>query len=152
MSLSADELYLIDSLLKKLGNHHNANKVKENYYEGKNRLKDLKISIPPSLKLVDAVVGWAGTAVDVLEERLDLEGYIGADALGLNDIFRANDLDLESGLGHKDALIYGTGFVFVGKGKDGEADPLITIESPKRATAIYDMRTRRLAAAILVTI
>lgn len=151
MSLSADELYLIDSLLKKLGNHHNANKVKENYYEGKNRLKDLKISIPPSLKLVDAVVGWAGTAVDVLEERLDLEGYIGADALGLNDIFRANDLDLESGLGHKDALIYGTGFVFVGKGKDGEADPLITIESPKRATAIYDMRTRRLAAAILVT-
>lgn len=151
MSLSQDELGLIRSLAKKLSLHQGENSVKENYYEGKNRLKDLGISIPPSLKLVDAVVGWSGTAVDVLEERLDFEGYIGADTLGLNDIFRANDLDLESGLGHKDALIYGTGFVFVGKGREGEADPLITIESPKRATAIYDMRTRRLGAALLVT-
>lgn len=151
MSLSQDELGLIRSLAKKLSRHQSDNAVKENYYEGKNRLKDLNISIPPSLKLVDAVVGWSGTAVDVLEERLDFEGYIGADTLGLNEIFRANDLDLESGLGHKDALIYGTGFVFVGKGREGEADPLITIESPKRATAIYDMRTRRLGAALLVT-
>lgn len=150
MSLSPDELALIQHLVSKLEDHHVSNEIKENYYEGKQRLKDLNISIPPSLKLVSSVVGWAGTAVDVLEERLDFEGYIGADTLGLNDIFRANELDLESSLGHKDALIYGTGFVFVGKGMEGEADPLITIESPKKATAIYDMRTRRISAAILL--
>jgi hypothetical protein len=150
MSLSPDELDLIQGLVKKLGNHYRGNEIKEHYYEGKQRLKDLNISIPPSLKLVDSVVGWAGTAVDVLEERLDFEGFIGADNLGLNDIYRANELDLESSLGHKDALIYGTGFVFVGKGMDGEADPLITIESPKKATAVYDMRSRRISAALLV--
>jgi hypothetical protein len=150
MSLSTDELGLILHLLKRLKDHNTSNIVKENYYEGKNRLKDLNISIPPGLRLLDSVVGWAGTAVDVLEERLDFEGFIGADTLGLNEIYRANDLDMESGLGHKDALIYGTGFVFVGKGKDGEADPLITIESPKKATATYDMRTRRLSAALLI--
>jgi hypothetical protein len=149
MSLTSDELGLIDILLKKLKHHDTKNGELERYYEGKNRLKDLGISVPPTLRLLDSVVGWAGTAVDVLEERLDLEGFIG-DNFGLNDIFRANDLDLEASLGHKDALIYGVGFIVVGKGSTGEPDPLITIESPKKMTGIYDMRTRRLAAALLV--
>lgn len=150
MSLTIDELGLIKHLVKKIVHHDRKNAELERYYEGKNRLKDLNISIPPSLKLVDSVVGWAGTAVDVLEERLDLEGFIGADNVGLEDIFRANDLDLSASMGHKDALIYGVGFIFVGKGMEGEPDPLITIESPKKATAIYDLRTRRITAALLV--
>lgn len=150
MSLSQDELGLIQALAKKLNGHDHKNHQLASYYEGKNRLKDLRISIPPQLTTVETVVGWAGTAVDVLEERLDFEGFIGADNLGLNEIYRANDLDLESSLGHKDALIYGTGFVVVGKGMDGEPDPLITIESPKKMTAVYDMRTRRLSAAMLL--
>jgi hypothetical protein len=149
MSLTPEELGLVQRLVTKLSLHHRSNDVKEQYYEGKQHLKDLNISIPPSLKLIRSVVGWAGTAVDVLEERLDFEGYIN-DNYGLNEIYQMNELDLESGLGHKDALVYGTGFVFVGKGRDGEPDPLITIESPKKATAIYDMRSRRIAAAILV--
>lgn len=149
MSLTPEELALIQHLVTKLARHHRSNEVKEHYYEGKQRLKDLNISIPPSLKLINSVVGWAGTAVDVLEERLDFEGYIN-DNYGLSDIYQMNELDLESGLGHKDALVYGTGFVFVGKGREGEPDPLITIESPKKATAIYDMRTRRISAALLV--
>lgn len=150
MSLTTEELGIVTRLFKQLRHHDGKNHVLENYYEGKTRLKDLNISVPPALKLVDSVVGWAGTAVDVLEERLDFEGYIGGDAFGLNDIFRANELDLEASMGHKDALIYGVGFVFVGKGSDGEPDPLITIESPKKATAVYDLRTRRLSAALLV--
>jgi hypothetical protein len=150
MSLSIDELLLTEQLVKKLQHHAYKNMVLEQYYEGKNRLKDLRISIPPQLTTVESVVGWAGTAIDVLDERLDFEGYIGADTLGVNEIYRANELDLEAPLGHKDSLIYGTGFVTVGKGMDGEADPLITIESPKRMTALYDMRTRRTAAALLL--
>lgn len=150
MSLSNDEIDLIQKLVRKLDGHHAKNETFEHYYEGKNRLKDLNISIPPQLTAVESVVGWAGTAVDVIEERLDFEGYIAPDTLGLNDVYRANDLDIESGMGHKDALIYGTGFIVVGKGADGEPDPLITIESPKRMTSIYDLRKRRQVAAIAV--
>ncbi len=149
MSLSADELGLINYLFKKLQSHDAKNAMLESYYEGKNRLKDLRISIPPQLTTVETVVGWAGTTVDVLEERLDFEGYIGGDTLGLNEIYRANELDLESSLGHRDALAMGTGFVVVGKGAPGEADPLITIESPRTMTVLYDVRTRRLEAALL---
>jgi hypothetical protein len=150
MSLTADELGLIQFLFKQLQSHDSKNIHLERYYEGRQRLKDLRISIPPQLTAVESVVGWAGTAVDVLEERLDLEGFIGPEMLGINEIFRANELDLESSMGHKDALIYGTGFVTVGRGREGEADPLITIESPKKMTTLYDLRTRRLSAALLV--
>lgn len=149
MSLTNDEVLLIEALVEKLRRHQWQNAIRERYYESKNRLKDLNISIPPGLKNLDTVVGWGGTVVDVLEERLDFEGYIGGDQFGLSEIYRANELDLESSQGHKDALIYGTGFVFIGKGMEGEPDPLITIESPKRATAMYDMRTRRPIAALL---
>lgn len=149
MSLTNEELVLIQTLVEKLRDHQWQNATRERYYEGKNRLKDLNISVPPGLKSLDTVVGWAGIVCDVLEERLDFEGYTGGEQFGLNEIYRANELDLESSQGHKDALIYGTGFVFVGKGMDGEPDPLITIESPKRATAIFDMRTRRPIAALL---
>lgn len=149
MSLTPEEVALIQRLVKKLGHHYRGNETKEAYYEGKQRLKDLNISIPPTLKLVSAVVGWAGTSVDVLEERLDFEGFMG-DNFGLNDIYRANELDLESGLGHKDALVYGTGMVFVGTGRQGEPNPLITIESPMKSTYVYDMRARRISAALLV--
>jgi hypothetical protein len=149
MSLSPEESNLISVLSDKLMDHQFQNSVRECYYEGKQRLKDLQISVPPSLRMLNSVVGWAGTAVDVLEERLDFEGWIGGANLGLDTIYRANELDLESSQGHKDALINGVSFVFVGKGMEGEPDPLITIESPKRATAIYDMRTRRPIAALL---
>lgn len=150
MTLTPDEIGLIEHLIKKLQGHDGKNYLVERYYEGKNKLKDLRISIPPQLTAIETVVGWAGTAVDVLEERLDLEGFLAPENLGVNDIFRANELDLESSLGHKDALIFGTGFVTVGRGMDGEADPLITIESPKKMTSLYDLRTRRLSAALLV--
>lgn len=150
MSLTAEELVLIEHLVKKLDNHRSKNDELEQYYEGKNRLKDLRISLPPQLTAVEAVVGWSGTAVDVLEERLDFEGYLGGDSFGLNEIYRANHLDLEASLGHKDAFIFGAGFVTIGNGYSGEADPLITIESPNRMTALYDLRTRRVSAALLL--
>jgi hypothetical protein len=150
MSLSPDELGLLEYLYQKLQKHDPKNYVLQRYYEGRNKLKDLRISIPPQLTAVETVVGWSGTAVDVLEERLDLEGYIAPDDLGVNEIFRANELDLESSMGHKDALVFGTGFVTIGRGMDREPDPLITIESPKKMTALYDLRTRRLSSALLV--
>ena len=148
MSLSAAEVALIEKLAGKIEHHLPSNYKREQYFNGKNRLKDLRISIPPALTTVETVVGWPGTTVNVLEERLDLEGFIGPDTFGVNDIFRANDLDSESSLAHLDALIYGVGFIVVGRGLDGEADPLITVESPKTMTAVYDMRSRRVTAAI----
>lgn len=148
--MTPDELQLAEELTTKLQGYETRNHELEKYYEGKNRIKDFRISIPPQLSNVESVVGWPGTTIQVLEERLDFEGYIGPDDLGLNEIYRENDLDVESSLGHLDALIYGTGFIVVGSGRDGEPNPLVTVESPRKMTGHYDMRSRRLSSAISV--
>jgi hypothetical protein len=148
MTLSDSELQILTGLRKKLGSHTERNLILEAYFNGRNRLKDLRISIPPQLTTVESVVGWPGTAVQVLEERLDFEGYIGNDTLGLDTVYRDNEIDIEQSLAHIDSLIYGVSFIVVGKGVNGEADPLITVESPKRMTGEYDLRLRRLTSAL----
>ena len=146
--LSDDERDLITYLLEQVDRHAPVNAVKAAYYEGEQRIRDFGISVPPLMRSIETVVGWPGTTVDVLEERLDLEDFLspGAD-LGLSGIFQANDLDVEAPLAHLDALIYGIAFVAVGSGGDGEPDPLVTVESPMNMTALYDPRLRRLSAA-----
>ena len=121
-----------------------ANLEKSRYYDGKYRLKDLGISIPPSLRFVDAVIGWPGTAVDVLEERLDFEGWSDD---GLDVVFRANDLDVTAPTAHLDALIFGTSFVTVTRGGEGEPDVLVNVVAPTEMVVTRDNRTGRVVEA-----
>ncbi len=148
MALSDSERDTIKRLTAQLESYDPRNIEKQSYYEGRDRVKDLGISIPPRLKTVQAVVGWPGTAVDVLEERLDLVAVAGPDSLDVESIFRANKLAVESSLAHLDALIFGVGFICVGAGGVGEPSPLVTLESPLRMTGEYDARTRRLKTAL----
>lgn len=146
--LSQDEQFQLDYLLGRLYAFEAKNKVKEAYYEGEQRVRNLGIAIPPKvLNAINTVVGWSGTAVDVLEERLDWLGWDEFSDFGLADIFNQNDLDVDAGLGHLDALIYGIAFVCVGTGQDGEPDQLITVESPRDMTGKWNGRTRRLESA-----
>ena len=115
------------------------NAVKGKYYDGLQRIKDLGISLPPQMRSIDTVVGWPGTTVDVMEERLDFEGWTGDD---LDEVYRENRLSVEAPQAHLDALIYGTSFVAVSTGGDGEPDPLITVESPTSITGARLARPR----------
>jgi len=91
-------------------------------------------------------LGWAGTVVDALEERIQLLGWNDpSESLGLDDVFAGNLLEVESGLSHLDALVYGVGFVKVGRGDDG---PAVTVEPTTGTTGIWDYRLRRLSAAL----
>lgn len=125
---------------------------KEAYYEGKQRVRKLGIAIPPSLRDLEISVGWPTTVVDVLEERLDFQGWASPDGdpYGLAEVYEDNGLDVEAPLAHTDALIYGTSFVVVGAGFDGEPSPLVTIESPLNVTGDYDGRLRRMTQAFAI--
>lgn len=152
MSLNSNELGNVEGLYKRLQKYDGKNNEKELFYTGKNKVKSLGIAIDPRLIKVSTGLDWVKTVVNVFEERLDFQGYLDkTDSFGLQKIFLANELALESTLAHRDSLIYGVSFVAVGRGIDGEADPLITVESPKRFTADYNMRTRRLDSALSVT-
>lgn len=152
VTLSDDETRLLDQLSQRLSVHNGANDTAVRYYEGTQTVPQFGISIPPSMRNAEIVAGWGGTVVDVLEERLDWLGWTseGSD-FGLDEIYAANSLDVDSGMAHLDALIFGTSFVAVGTGAAGEPTPLVTPHSPRGMTGLWDARSRRLSAALAVS-
>lgn len=152
-SLASDDLSAITGLLAQLAFHQPSNLEAECYYEAKQQVAHMGIAVPPEVaSRIAPVVGWGGTVVDVIEERLDWQGWADLDdGLGLAEVFAANSLDVESGFGHLDALLFGMSFVRVGSGSDGEPSPLVTVHSPRSTTGLWNPRARRLDVALSVT-
>ena len=126
------------------------NALKARYYDGKQRVQDLKISLPPSMANLPAVVGWPAMVVDVLEERLDFEGWTDP---AFDSLYQSNDLDVVSSMAHTDALIYGTSFLVVGTGDVGAGEPEVTVRSvsPNEMTAVRNPLTGLVESAVHFT-
>lgn len=143
---SREEKALVDSMLAQIVAHSAANREHESYYDGSFTAHLLNISTPEHIgRMLKTVSGWAGTAVDVLEERLDFLGYADDD---LVEAFETNALDEESGQVHLDTLIYGIGFVSVTGGGEGEPEQLIRGHDANNTTGILNPRTRLFDAAL----
>jgi hypothetical protein len=153
LAVSREESDLIDWHLDRLAKFNRANAIAEAYFEGRQRVRDLGISIPPSLRTIEVVVGWPGTTLEALEERLDWMGWTSSasgDPFGLDEVYLSNGLDVEASLLHVDALLYGVGYAIVGAGEPGEPNPLVTVESARNVTGAWDGRLRRLSSAVSV--
>jgi hypothetical protein len=168
MPLSDDEKATLARLETEIhrGWHHNH--VMDAYYDGRQRLEQLGLAIPPELRRFLTIVAWPGTYVDAIEERIDLEGFVLPEATDADaelwKIWQANGLDEESQLGHLDALIRRRAFIVIGAGDDtpdalsaaaGDGDrdatmPLITVESADEVAVEISPRTRRVSAAAKV--
>lgn len=145
------ELHMIESMAARLVHYSAANRDAEEYYDGSYVTENFGISIPPRMQGLDTVAGWGGTVVDVLEERLDWLGWTSeGEDYGLDQVYAENGLDIDSGMAHLDALIFGVSFVTVGAGWDGEPSPLVTPHSPKDLTVTWDRRSRRASSALAV--
>lgn len=148
---SEDELRLVEAMSNSLVAYGVPNAEAVNRYEGSWTVTQFGISIPPSMSGLQTPVGWPGSVVDVLEERLDWLGWASdGEDFGLPAIYSANGLDVDSGMAHLDSLIFGTSFVTVGSGATGEPNPLVTPHSPRTMTGVWDSRRRLLSSAMSV--
>lgn len=153
LRLSKAEAESVQGLRLRLQNVAFRNREKSALYEGKRSAEDLGISAPKGLpEIIRAVIGWPGTVVDVLEERLEFRGWAGADGLNLDVVYDDNQLAVEAGRGHLDGLIYGCGFITAGRGEPGEPDVLVSVESTESATVEWDYRLRRARAGLSRTL
>ncbi|MCA1841083.1 MAG: phage portal protein [Actinobacteria bacterium] len=134
----------VDKLYDLLTEYSSANFKAEQYYEGDVVVDKLNISTPPILNHIKTVIGWPGTCVDVLEERLDFLGWDDDGKFGLEDAFIDNSMDNESSLADLDTLIYGTGFISISTGFNDLPPAIVTAESPLHTTGLWDRRARRL--------
>lgn len=132
------------------------NLLRTHYYDGKNRMKDLGIAIPPQLKRIETVVGWPAKAVDVLANRVRFDGFVAADddqdPLGLSATLRDNDFNAELAQATRSALMHGCAFVSVSNGDpdQGEPDVVVRFRSALFASGLWDIKRRRLSAALTV--
>lgn len=146
-----------NELVNELRNCKQVLKQNLDYYESKHRLQAIGVATPPEMRALYAQVGWPRTYVDSLEERLDVEGFRMADSPDgdkrLWDWWQANNLDIESSLGHTEALIHGTAYITVAAPdkKNPFLDPtvpVIRVESPATMYADVDPLTGRVTRAL----
>lgn len=75
IGLADEDRDFVHSLVHLWHDKRRRNLVRHDYYTMHNRLKDLGISIPPSLRTLDAACGWGKKAVDVMVEHSKFDGW-----------------------------------------------------------------------------
>jgi hypothetical protein len=155
--LSPADQDVLTGLFLRLSSTMSRNLLRRQYYDHKNTLKDLGISIPPQLKSVETVVGWPAKAVDVLARRVHLEGFYlsGSSALedsGFNDLVEENRLLLNSEQAVTSALMMAPAFVTVTAGDVAAGEPraLVTYRSALYATGEWDSRRGMLRSGLSI--
>lgn len=155
---SAADRDLFETLYRRLIRVRKRNLVRRRYYEYRASLKDLGISIPPTLREIDTVIGWPAKAVDAMNRRIRFDGFTRSDAgsvadLGIEEIDAANGMAALIPQVHLQSLLHATAFAFVTMGDvaAGEPEVLFTAASAEWATGMWDPRRRQLSSALVIT-
>ena len=130
----------IENLKRKLRYKKRRVAVRYKYYEQKERVRDLGISTPPDLRLWMGTLGWCGTAVDSLADRLIFDGF-GNDILGLNEILDENNKDILTQSAILSALISSCSFFYI---TTENGKPKIRVIDGMHATGVIDPTTMML--------
>lgn len=151
MALSPTEIDLID----KLKHSHDATAIEDErmlrYYQGRQRLEQLGMAIPPSMRRFLVIANWGrvvvGTKADRQQVRsLYLPGEETADPQ-LRAIWDGSNLDAHVQMFNRDRMIFGRAFLSVGSNEDNPSLPLVRVESPREMTAQVDVRREVVTAA-----
>lgn len=84
--------------------------LKYRYYEAEQEVRDLGISMPVKLLMLQSGLGWASKAVDVIADRLNFDAFEN-DRLGLNQLHEIADETEAVDQAKVDARIAGCAFV-----------------------------------------
>lgn len=151
MALTPSEVALIDRMKRDLDANAINDERLERYYRGTQRIEQLGMAIPPSMRRFLVVVNWPRVVVDTIEHRqnvrsLILPGEETADPQ-LRAIWDASNLDAHVKMFNRDRMIYGRAFMSVGTNEDDRSLPLVRVESPREMTALVDIRREKVTAA-----
>lgn len=126
------------------------NVMQRRYYDGKNRLEDLGISIPPHLLHIETVVGWPTKAVDSLAVRSRFDGFTFPESS--NEAFtlllEENNFKQKCNQAVTSELISSCAFMTVSKGGTNDPDVIASVYSAENAAAIWDSRKGRIKYGI----
>ena len=152
--LTDEEKSLVAELHRSLIRKRRRHLELSRYYLGTQHVQTLGLSVPPELRGFEFPLNWPRVNVDAIEHRQDIKGFLRpgedrADA-ALREGWEANNLDSESSLVHKEALVQGHAFVTVSTNEEDSEHPLVHVEPSQQMVAKIDPRLRRMVASLRV--
>lgn len=119
MILPDDAQLMLNAMRQQLSQKLRKNQILENYHEGKYKVKNLEIAVPPSLAAIGAVSDWPGTVIDAYHERMNFEGWADGGRFGMTAL--SDQLGASSAVSSStfDALLFGVGFHMYERTVDG---------------------------------
>lgn len=151
MALSTAERDVIEQLEQEARRTRKADAQLLAYYRGRQRVEQLGMAIPPTMRHFLVVVNWPRVVVDTIEARqqvrsLILPGQETADPK-LRAIWDANNLTAHTTMFNRDRMIYGRAFMSVGTNASDVALPKVRVESPRSMAALVDVAEERMDGA-----
>lgn len=125
-------------LRRKLNQKRHRVELRYDYYNMKNALHDFNITMPKEWRWLKETLGWCGTAVDSLADRLVFRGWKN-DNFDLQEIFNMNNKDIFFDSAILSACISACSFVYISAGDDGF--PVLEVIDGGNATGIIDSTT-----------
>lgn len=122
------------------------------YYEMRNPVKDFGIAIPPNLKRVDEVVGWAQKAVDVRANRSIFDGFVfrGESDPTFDALVTQNRLRQLVRMATRSMLTHGCSAITVMRGAAGQPAAKVRAFSANQCCMLWDKDTDGLRAGIVL--
>jgi hypothetical protein len=148
--LDDDEQATFDVLWSQLQAKAARNLLRASYYDGKRAIRQVGTVIPPQYYRLGIVLGWSAKAVDVLNRRCNLDGFVWPEGnlldLGGDELWQSNHLGTEVSSGLTSSLIHATSFLITTRGDPAAGEPaaLIHAKDALNATGTWNARTRQL--------
>ena len=102
----------VEYLRRKLSAKTSRIRTRYEYYEMKNRVKDLNVSTPAQLRWLNEVLGWCSKGVDTLADRLVFREFKN-DNFGINEIVQVNNPDILFDSAILAAMISSCSFIYI---------------------------------------
>lgn len=153
--LREDEVLVLRKLADQLGKKQQRNQLLSAYYDGHAALKDLGISLPPSMRAIRAALGWPAKAVRALAHKHAFEGF-SLDGVGnpfeLDEMLQKNRFELDLLQGITSAYKHACSFIVTTLGDEAAGQPkvMVQVRDAEWSTAIWDPQLREITAFLAV--
>lgn len=150
--LGGEERRAVEALLDVLARNQARNAERTAYYEGRQRVKNIGIAVPPQLAAgLEVSCCWPQKTVEALQSRSAFDGFVASDA-GVSERLAAfsarNDLRARYSRAVIPQLVHGCAFATLTRRPDGAAS--VRFRSAQTASALWDGEADRVAAGLAV--
>ncbi len=137
----------LEKLRKKLSQKAIRTKLRYDFYEMKNEMKEFNLTMPQELRWVRECLGWCSKAVDSIGDRLIFDEFKN-DNFQMNEIYEMNNRDILFDDAILSALICSCSFIYISPDEDGY--PRLQVIDGRNATGVIDPITYMLSEGYAV--